>query len=67
VIDQAVGIVRGRTGGSDQDALAHLQQISQTENVELAAIAQRVLGQAVPRQNRRSNSRGGASSHVRYS
>lgn len=65
VIDHAIGIVRGRTGASDQDALAHLQHISQTENVELAAIAQRVVQQAVHRQNRRSHTRGGASSHVR--
>jgi GAF domain-containing protein len=67
VINQAIGIVRGRTGGSDQDALAQLQHISQTENVELAAIAQRVVQQAVRPQNRRSHTRGGASSHVRYS
>ncbi len=66
VIDHAIGIVRGRTGASDQDVLAHLQHISQTENVELAAIAQRVVQQAVRRQNRRSHTRGGASSHVRY-
>jgi hypothetical protein len=61
VIEQAIGIVRGRTAGSDQDALAHLQQISQTERVELAAIAQRVVEQSVRHaQNRRSNTRGGA-------
>ena len=46
VIYQAIGVVRGRTGGTDHDALARLRRISQTENVELAAIAQRVVEQA---------------------
>jgi len=39
VIYQAIGVVQGRIDGSDQDALAHLRQISKRENVELAAIA----------------------------
>jgi AmiR/NasT family two-component response regulator len=46
VIDQAIGIVRGRTGGSAEDGF---DRLSQSENVKLALIAQRVVDEAVRR------------------
>jgi AmiR/NasT family two-component response regulator len=47
VIDQAIGLLRGRNGGSAEEAFDELRRISQSENVKLAVIAQRVLDQAV--------------------
>lgn len=55
VIYQAVGVVRGRTGGSDQDTLAYLRQISERENFELRAIAQRIVRQAARHSQDRCN------------
>ncbi len=49
VIDQAIGILRGRTGGSAEDAFDRLRRISQSENVKLAVIAQRVVDETVRR------------------
>jgi GAF domain-containing protein len=61
VIDQAIGTVRVRTGGSGQDALADLQQIGRIQHVDLEGIAQRIVEQSVRHAyNRRSNPRGAA-------
>ena len=49
VIDQAIGIIRGRTGGSADEGFDSLRRISQSENVKLAVIAQRVVDEAVRR------------------
>ena len=49
IIDQAIGLVRARTGASTDDVFATLQQISQTENLTLTAVAQRIVDQAVDR------------------
>lgn len=49
VIDQAVGILRGRSGSTAEEAFAVLRSISQTEHVKLAAVAQRVVDEAVRR------------------
>jgi GAF domain-containing protein len=49
VIDLAIGIIRGRTGGSAADGFDRLRRISQSENVKLAVIAQRVADEAVGR------------------
>jgi len=49
VIDQAVGILRSRTGGTAQEAFARLRGISQAENTKLAAAAQRIVDEAVRR------------------
>jgi AmiR/NasT family two-component response regulator len=49
VIDQAIGIIRARTGGSADEAFARLRQSSQSENVKLAVIAQRLVDDAVRR------------------
>jgi GAF domain-containing protein len=35
VIDQAIGLIRGRTGGSAEEAFDELRRISQSENVKL--------------------------------
>lgn len=49
VIDQAIGILRSRSGGSADDAFARLRQLSQSENVRLALVAQRLVDEAVRR------------------
>lgn len=53
VIDQAIGIVRSRSGGSAQEAFDRLRQISQRENVKLAVIAERLVDEAVRRAHAR--------------
>ena len=49
VIDQAIGLIRGRTGRSVEDALAHLRAISQAEHRKLADVAQQMVDEAVRR------------------
>jgi GAF domain-containing protein len=49
VIDQALGILRSRSGDSVEDAFAKLTKLSQTENVKLTAVAQRLVDEAVRR------------------
>lgn len=49
VIDQAVGLLRGRTGSTSDEAFAKLRQMSQTEHVKLAEVAQRLVDEAVRR------------------
>ena len=49
VIDQAIGIIRSRSGGSAEEAFERLAQISQTENIKLHAVAQRLVEEAVRR------------------
>ena len=49
VIDQAVGLVRGRTGRSAEDALSHLRAISQAEQRKLVDVAQSLVDEAVRR------------------
>ncbi|MGI8880782.1 MAG: GAF and ANTAR domain-containing protein [Jatrophihabitans sp.] len=49
IIDQAIGILRSRNGGSAEDAFARLRTTSQTENVKLAAVAERIVEEAVRR------------------
>lgn len=53
VIDQAIGIVRSRSGVGAQEAFERLRQISQAENVKLAVVAQRLVDEAVRRANAR--------------
>ncbi len=53
VIDQAIGIVRSRSGGSAQEAFDRLRQISQNENVKLSVIAERLVEEAVRRAHAR--------------
>ncbi len=47
VIDQAIGIIRSRTGVSAAEAFDRLTQISQSENVKLSVVAERLVQEAV--------------------
>jgi GAF domain-containing protein len=49
VIDQAIGILRSRSGGSAEDAFDRLTRMSQTENVKLRVVAERLVDEAVKR------------------
>jgi len=56
IIDQAVGIVRSRSGCNAEEAFARLHTISQNENTRLITVAQRVVDEAV-RRTRAKNAR----------
>ena len=49
VIDQAIGVLRSRTGASADECFARLRTISQNGNVKLVQVAERVLDEAVRR------------------
>lgn len=49
VIDQAIGIIRSRSGDSAEDAFARLTQLSQHEHIKLNVIAERLVEEAVRR------------------
>ncbi|KKC06575.1 GAF and ANTAR domain-containing protein [Mycobacterium nebraskense] len=49
VIDQAIGIIRSRSGGSADEAFERLTRISQTENVKLHSVAERLVEEAARR------------------
>jgi GAF domain-containing protein len=49
VIDQAIGLLRGRSGATADEAFAKLRDMSQTENVKLIDVAQRMVDEAVRR------------------
>ncbi len=49
VIDQAIGIIRSRTGASAEQAFERLTQMSQQENVKLVTLAERMVDEAVRR------------------
>jgi transcriptional regulator with GAF, ATPase, and Fis domain len=49
VIDQAIGLLRGRTGGTAEEAFGRLRAISQSEHIKLADVAQRIVDEAVRR------------------
>src|ERR1700730_15063341 len=55
VIDQAIGLLRGRSGRSAEDALPQLRAISQSEHRKLADVAQHLVDQAVGRARARHN------------
>jgi len=56
VIDQAVGLIRGRTGNTAEEAFARLQEISQNEHRKVAEVAQRMVDAAVRRAHHRGSS-----------
>jgi GAF domain-containing protein len=57
VIDQAIGLMRGRTGSTSDEAFARLRDISQTEHTKLVDVAHRIVEEAVRRARaRHSNS-----------
>lgn len=49
VIDQAIGIIRSRSGGSAEEAFDRLVRMSQAENAKLRVIAERLVEEAVGR------------------
>lgn len=49
VIDQAIGIIRARTGRSAEEAFAQLRAMSQAEHRKLAEVAERIVDEAVRR------------------
>jgi GAF domain-containing protein len=49
VIDQAIGLLRGRSGRSAEEAFAQLRSMSQNEHRKLAEVAQRIVDEAVRR------------------
>ncbi len=48
-IDQAIGIIRSRSGGTAAEGFDRLRTISQSENVKLSAVAERIVEEAVRR------------------
>ena len=56
VIDQAIGLLRGRTGATADEAFARLRQMSQSEHVKLAEVAKRIVDEAVRRARARHSS-----------
>lgn len=53
VIDQAIGIIRSRSGGTAEEAFDRLTHISQTRNIKLYAVAQRLVEEAARRARQR--------------
>src|SRR4051812_17069157 len=53
VIDQAIGIIRSRAGVSAEVAFARLTRLSQTQNIKLHVVAQRMVDEAVRRASAR--------------
>jgi hypothetical protein len=49
VIDQAIGLLRGRSGDNADQAFARLRAISQGEHTKLAVVAQRIVDESVRR------------------
>ncbi len=49
VIDQAIGIMRSRSGATADESFSALREISQRENVKLSVVAARVVDEAVRR------------------
>jgi GAF domain-containing protein len=49
VIEQAIGLLRGRTGGTADEAFSRLRAISQSEHTKLADVAQHIVEEAVRR------------------
>lgn len=47
IIDQAIGVIRSRSGGAEEEAFARLRQISQADNVKIAEVARRLVDEAV--------------------
>jgi len=49
VIDQAIGIIRSRSGASADEAFERLAHISQTENIKLYTVAEQLVEEAARR------------------
>jgi GAF domain-containing protein len=55
VIDQAVGILRARSGGTSDEAFDRLRAISQAEHTKVHVVAGRIVDEAVRRARARQN------------
>jgi GAF domain-containing protein len=55
VIDQAIGIIRSRSGASAEEAFDRLTRLSQAENIKLHIVAQRLVDEAVRRARARQH------------
>ncbi len=55
VIDEAVGLIRGRTGATSEEALARLREMSQSEHIKMSEVAHRMVDEAVRRARARHN------------
>ncbi|MCV7149710.1 GAF and ANTAR domain-containing protein [Mycolicibacterium pyrenivorans] len=49
VIDQAIGIIRSRSGVTGDEAIDRLKRMSQADNVKLVVVAERLVDEAVRR------------------
>jgi GAF domain-containing protein len=49
IIDQAIGIIRSRSGATAEEAFARLREMSQKENVKLILVAEQIVSEAVRR------------------
>jgi GAF domain-containing protein len=57
VIDQAIGLLRGRSGGTAEEAFSRLRTISQSEHTKLVDVATHIVDEAVRRaRSRHTNS-----------
>lgn len=56
IVDQAVGLLRGRSGVSADEAFIRLRRISQTEHVKVVDVARRIVDDAVRRAQARHTS-----------
>ena len=56
VIDQAIGIIRSRSGGTADEAFDRLSRLSQADNVKLNVVAERLVEEAVRRARTRQSS-----------
>lgn len=56
VIDQAIGIIRSRTGANADEAFDRLKRMSQADNVKLAVVAEQLVDEAVRRARARKGS-----------
>jgi transcriptional regulator with GAF, ATPase, and Fis domain len=54
VIDQALGVIMSRSGGTADEAFDKLRVISQAENRKLSSVAEHLLGEAVRRAQARA-------------
>lgn len=55
VIDQAIGIIRSRSGASAEEAFDRLKRLSQADNVKLFVIAEHLVAEAVGRARARKD------------
>jgi GAF domain-containing protein len=55
VIDQAIGLIRGRTGRSAEESFAQLKAISQADHRKVSEVAQQVIDEAVRRARARAS------------